>query len=216
MSNALHEFLRTRYSAYPIMLGTSRVKPGALLETRWRWGWPWDTNPEFIFEDPYSWDVLGEAASAYSSSIVEANLIQASIDESVTLGGSASLPQYGLSFAAALASKYKGTIKVTGLHAKVFDNSMAPYWLMQKLLGLRNKDTGLWNLVNDDFLVAESYHVSSLTAEFKQGFDGSIKGALEKSGYKIEAGLEIKWLSDSSFELVGTSAVPIAVRGLKV
>jgi len=218
MALKLVEFMKDRYNAFAVTLGTERHAPGMLLETDWR---PkllglWHGDPEFEREDGFAWDLLHQPADGFRSSFVAANIIQESINEKRSLGAGVDLPQLGITFSTALDSAFSALLKVTGIKARVFDDSAAPYHLIEALLRLKTTDKQLWDWVNDDCLVTESYHVASLSAEFKSEGTVSAKAAFEKAGHKVDAGVQCRWISESVMELVGTVAVPIAVRGLKV
>jgi hypothetical protein len=107
-------------------------------------------------------------------------------------------------------------IRVTGIKARVFDNTRRAYELMRALLDVKRTDASMWKWVNDDFLIVESYYVTSFLAEFKGSGDFSAKGEFERAGQKFEGGVECKWHNESTLEMIGTPSVPLAVRGLKV
>lgn len=200
------------------MLATERAIPGMLLETDWHAGFPriWEAEPEFRREEGFAWELLQLDESKYQSDIVQANIIQESISEKTSLGGKVSLPQYGLSLGAALEAEFSAVFKVTGIKARVFENTRVPYELMQSLLKLKDFNPSLWNWVNDDFLITESYYVTSFVAQFKNERGLKAKAEFEKAGQKIEGEVKFDWISDSVLEMVGTPSVPIAIRGLRV
>jgi hypothetical protein len=218
MASNIHKFLADRYSAFPLMLATERAIPGMLIETDWDVSIPifWKETPEFRHEEGFTWDFLQLDENKYQSEIVEANIIQQSISERKSLGGDVSLPQYGISLGAALSSDFSGVFKVTGIKARVFKDTRSPYELIQALLKLKESNSSLWDWVNDDFLITESYYVTSFHAQFKSEKGLSAKAEFEKAGQKIEGKVKLNWINDSVLEMVGTPSVPIAVRGLKV
>ena len=52
MPSKFYEFMRDRYSAYPVMLGSERIVPGRLLDAEWSSGHflslGRDRHPEFV------------------------------------------------------------------------------------------------------------------------------------------------------------------------
>ena len=214
----LYEFMRSRYDAFPIMLGTSRVRPGMIIDTDWRPTWPWevDTRPDFEREEMFAWDALEESKYDYKSDFVEANLLYGTVTNRYSIGGEVSLPQFGLTLSAELEHEYKAEFRITDLRARVFQNSSHGFVLMSKLNALRQPRPDLWRVINDDFLVTETYHVASLHAAFSSRGTGKAKADFEEAGVRLAAGLDLEWKSDESFELAGLSKVPLAVRGVKI
>lgn len=218
MASNIDKFLGERYSAFPLMLATERAIPGMLIETDWNVSFPilWKEKPKFRREEGFTWDLLKLDKNKYQSGIVDANIIQESISEKISLGGNVSLPQYGISLSTALSSNFSAVFKVTGIKARVFKDTSTPYELIQALLKLKGANPSLWDWVNDDFLITESYYVISFVAQLKNEKGLSAKAEFDKAGQKIEGKLSLSWISDSVLEMVGTPSVPIAVRGLKV
>jgi hypothetical protein len=218
MSSKLCDFLWQRCAAVPLTLNTDRAIPGMLLETEWC---PWlleflNLAPKFLREDGFGWDLLKLGKGAFDTDLVGANIIQESINDKFSIGGKVDLPQYGLSVAASLATEFSAVFKVKGIRARVFKQSRALYDLYQALLAVKNLNGAMWDWVNDDMLIAESYYVTSFVAEFKSKGDLTAKAAFEEAGMKMNGEVDIKWTSDSTFEMAGTPDTPVAVRGLKV
>lgn len=218
MGSGLYKFMTERYQAFPLMLASERAIPGMLLECQWKQSFPifGDWTPRFERMEAFVWELLSLAADEYKSEYIKANIIQESITEKLSLGGKINIPQYGLSVGASLASDFSAIFRVTGIQARVFINTRCPYTLMQKLLKLKETKRSLWDWVNDDFLIVESYYVTSFSAHFKNSSGLSAKAEFKKAGLDVKGDVELKWLSDSTFEMVGTPAVPLAVRGLRV
>ena len=211
MDNLRH-FLWSRYSAFPLMLSSENALPGMLLEARWFFSRP----RRLLREDGFVWDLLKLNKSKYSSRVARANIIQESIDDEMTFGGAVRLPQLGLSLSASLGGSSAAVMKVTGIRARVFRDTSSAYELMQKCLEQRARNARMWEWVNDDFLIVESYYVTSFVAEFKRARSRDLKVEFEKAGLKAEGSVKFNWRGESRLEMVGTPAVPIAVRGLRV
>lgn len=211
MSSKIQEFMKERYGAHLLPLATERAMPGMLLETDWGFG-----KVTFTREEGYAWEYLGLAADEFSSSLVEANLIQEGINDKTKIGGDISLPQFGLKLSASLESEFQMQIKVTGVCGRTFDKSRAGFDLVQSLLQLKKKNKPLWDWVNDDFLIVESFYVTSFIAQFKGGTGVTAKVAFDKAGQKIEVGVSYEWIGDSMLQVSGLPKVPLAVRGMKI
>jgi hypothetical protein len=218
MGSGLYKFMTERYQAFPLMLMHERAVPGMLLECQWKQDFPifgkW--SPVFERTEAFAWDLLSLPAGKYKSIMVKANVIQESVTEKLLLGGGVNVPQFGLDVGASLSSSFSAVFRVTGIESRVFDNTRCPYTLMQALLKLKKEDPSLWDWVNDDFLIVESYYVTSFSAQFKNNKGLSAKGEFVKAGVDVKGKVELKWLSDSTLEMVGTPSVPLAVRGIKV
>jgi len=211
-------FLWQRCGAAPLILTADRAVPGMLLETEWPSPFLVALNlaPRFLREDGFAWEHLGLSEADYETVVADANIIQESVNDKLSLEGDVSLPQVGFSLDGRLTSKFSGVFRITGVSARVFLRSTAPYQLMQALLAVKESDPPLWKWVNDDFLICESYYVTSFTAELKSEVGLSARAEFEKAGLKITAGIKLDWISDSTFRLTGTATVPVAVRGLKI
>lgn len=212
----VYNFMRERYNAHLVPLVTERAIPGFLFDVRWHWALPFDSKPEFLGEDGHAWDFIDVDESAFGSSVVKANIVQESVADQRTLGGTLSLPQYGLSFGSTLTSSFKISLTITGIRARVFDRSPAPIELLEALLALRESNSAYWDWINDDLLVTESYYVTSFHASFRNLSDVSAKAAFDAASQRIETGISYKWLTDSELKVDGMPSVPLAVRGLRV
>ena len=206
------KFLWGRYSAFPLALGTDQAIPGMLLEARWFLSRP----RRLIREDGLVWELLNLPKGKYASRIAKANIIQESVDDEMSFKGSLSLAPFGLSLESALERKSSAKMKITGIKARVFKDTASAYDLMQKLLALKKKDRKMWRWVNDDFLIVESYYVTSFSIQFQRSGNRDFKAEFKKAGLKAEGKTQLNWKGDSQLEMVGTPAVPIAVRGLRV
>jgi hypothetical protein len=167
-------------------------------------------------EDGPAWDCIGQSESQYPSELVNANLIQASISDKFTLAASANIPQFGLSAEADLTSAMNASIKVSGVQARVFVKPISGFLLMQELLKLKVANPALWNWVNDDILVTETYYVTSFLISFKNSGSLTAKAAFEAGKIRLDPKLTATWLSDSTLESKGVPTVAVAYRGLRV
>ncbi|MCJ7631889.1 hypothetical protein MUP77_05765 [Candidatus Bathyarchaeota archaeon] len=215
MPGKLKRFFEERYGAYLLMLATERYIPGMLVKTQWIWDFLRE-RPEFHGEEALAWELLEQEPGNFRSELVQANIIQESITDKVVLSGAVSLPQYGLSLGSDLDSEFTLVLNVTGVKARVFTDTSAPYHLMQDLLELKKSNPTMWKWVNDDFLITESYYVTSFTAEFRGEKGASVKAAFENAGQQVSGDVKLHWKNESTLTMVGTPSVPIAVRGLKV
>ena len=160
--------------------------------------------------------MLGLPEAAYQDKWLDANMIQQEVEGGFSIKGSVGLPQFGISFEGSLEAKFYGRVRISDIRSKGFEDTAAAYLLYQQLLALRTTNPSLWDWVNDDFLVTESYHVKSLVAEFRNSGGLSAKVEFEKAGFKASGELTVTWQNENTLELVGTAAVPVAVKGLKI
>jgi hypothetical protein len=216
MAMTVYQLMRERYNAHLVPLLTSRAIPGFLFDVRWQWAIPFDTKPEFTGEDGYAWEFADVDPDRFSSSLVDANVVQESVRDQRTLGGAIGLPQYGLTFGAAIATNYKLDLTITGIKGRVFDRAPAAIELVESLLALKSSKRAYWEWVNDDLLVTEAYYVTSFHAALRGTTSVTAQAAFAAAGQHVEPGVSYEWVSESELTVSGVPSVPLAVRGLRV
>lgn len=218
MLSKLQSFF-TRYGAYLIFLGDERIKPGMLLEVRhWVPSWlpPGLGNLDFTLQDGYAWEFTGEPEANYPCGLFQANYIQVSVSDKTELAANVSLPQFGVTADAGFAHRFAVAIRLTGLMAKGFLKGASLPELHKNLLKLRTTDPEKWKWVNNDFLVAETFHVTEFEATFKSSGNVTAKAAYESGQLKISGSITYKWENESTLKCSGPVSVPLAARGIRV
>jgi len=218
MLGKLQSYL-TRYGAYLIFLGDERIKPGMLLEVR---HWLPSLLPpglgtlDFTLQDGYAWEFTGEPETAYPSGLFEGNYIQLSVSDKTEFSSNASLPQFGVTADVGFVHRFTVAIRLTGLKVKGFLKGSSIPDLHAKLLKLRTTDPQKWKWVNDDFLVAETFHVTEFEATFKSSGGVTAKAAYDSGQLRIAGSIQCKWEDESTLKCSGPVSVPLAVRGIRV
>lgn len=216
--SSLHKLSRImmrNYSAIPVSLGGESIEPGMLLD--WDDGsWLGITRPAKITGiagKAWDYDLEDDVNDAnYPREHGEANILVESVTDHFSIGGSIPLPQYGLSLAGEFESNKEVTLSIGTVTMSAFNNGFAGQRILKALR--KTKGTENWEWINDRLLVTEAYFTGEMTFHFKRGIDASLKAKIEQINEAVDT--KLITTTDSRINMVGSSSVPFAVRGLTV
>ena len=218
MLNKLQSYLN-RYGAHLIFLGDERIKPGMLLEVP-QWVPPWWPGElgglPFTRQEGYAWEFTDESESDYPSELFSANYIQQAISDKTDISAKVSLPQFGITVDAAFKHQFSVAIRLTGVKSKGFLKGTSLPDLHTKLLGLSKSNPPRWKWVNNDFLVAEAFHVTEFEASFKGADKIGVEAAYKDGHLQVSGKLEYTAEGEATLRSTGPFSVPLAVRGIRI
>lgn len=226
----LRELMWERHHAFLLDLANENIVPGSLLEVEYDPLDGWEafleiatiglysgSMPQLVHHDGNIWDLLSEEQEQdYASELVAGNIVQSDVKHSFALEASSALPQYGISFTGSLNTNFSVVMRVGKVQSRVFQNTGIFYQGVQSLLAMKEKDEELWEWINGDYFVSESYYTTEIKLVFHSEGSLSAKGEFENAGFQAGGNVQANWSSDNILTLSGEPSVPFAVRGAEI
>lgn len=159
-------------------------------------------------------DFIDDPAINWETEMKEANIIYGSVLRELSLGGKASMNQFGVGIGGGLSKVKKVSFHIEEVTAMGFINPMR-----LKLIGavnaFRKKNRKQWRKLNRKCVVDYTYYASKVTFDFEKEGSFDLKGTISD---KITVGGEanIKWKNDKSFVVTNNSKVPFGFTGWEV
>lgn len=205
------KFFKKEYGAHILMLSNERHRPGMLLDTDWRLDLDVDGSPVFGKLSGYAWEWLGRSEKEFKVVSTDAGLVQGTVKDEFGLGGTVSLPQFGLELGADLTDQFDVALTITGLTVRVFERYPLAFDLKTALRGLEKSNKAHWKAVKDDAMIFEAYHVESMRAKFSGAAGVSAKAAFKKAGLTSKGDVKLTWKGSGTLEMTGPATVPLAI-----
>lgn len=216
MGGRLNEHMYKAYGAFPLGLVNENVRPGMLIETRWRPALPLNSYPHFLRQEGFAWELLDLSPDKFQSELHRANILAGEFTEKIGFDGTLPLPQYGLNLSASFNRVRKAKLTIGAVYGRTFTRGFAAHELHAALRKLQETDPARGGWVEDDYLVTECYYTADLTFTFAEQGDMTAKAELQKAGLKIAAEIKANWTDEHTLVLQGAAAAPFAVRGMRV
>lgn len=194
------QFLQ-RYGITMLFASDEGVIPGTILEKR-KQGYFAAGRLDQVFKDPPpAWDTQLQAA----------NLVYGTVQRSLTLGGKASLNEFGINIGGGLANARSVDFFISGVKCRVFANQ-SKITLIPRLQELRKTNKALWKLVNNNYIADFTYYATEVTAQFTVEGNADLRAEIEQK-ISISAGAEIAWKSKSKFVISNNDKIPFGFSG---
>jgi len=204
------DFLK-RFQLQLLGVATDDVLPGAVVDKARRGYMPLGHLSEIL---------EGEALAYWQTEQNPANIVYGSVEREVSLGGKASLSEMGILVSGGLTRASAATITITGILARTFLNGpghASMFSLSPRLFALKKADRARWKLVNNHWIVVETYYASEVTVDFTTSGNVDVKADIEAEGsVNLSGGATANWKGKRSFTVAQNDRVPFAFRGWQI
>lgn len=202
----IRQFLR-RYNLNLLPVAHPDIVPGAVL-TKKRGFTYWGHLSELL---------TGPPGKYWSVEMDPANIIDGTVERSISLKGKSSLKQMGVNVEGGLERARSVNFSVSAVRVKTFRNGpghASMLSLIPKVRELRKRNKSAWKLINNKRVVLETYYASAATVTFKTSGSVNLKAAVNAAGgAKVDGGGTVKWTGNRSFRIARSFRVPFAFRG---
>jgi len=203
------QFLK-RFKLTILRVATDDVIPGAVLSPR----------RGYIYQGHLSELLAGQPKKFWKTELDPANIVYGTVEREFSLSGKASLDQMGVKVEGGLGRAKSVKYSISAVHAQTFLNGTghaSMFSLTPRLHQLKKRNRRAWRMVNNKWVVLETYYASEAEVTFATSGSVDLKGDVENAGgVSVHGGGGIKWTGERSFKIIENNAVPFAFRGWKV
>ena len=207
---ALPTFLK-RFQLQLLGVATDDVLPAAVVDRAKKGYLPLGHLSEILIDEPPSY---------WKTEQNPANIVYGSVEREYKLGGKASLSEMGVQVSGGLARASAAKFSITGILARTFVNGpghASLFSLTPKVFALKKTDRVRWRLVNQKWIVLETYYASEVLVEFATSGNVDLKAELDELGaVTVSGNATVSWKSKRSFTVSKNDRVPFAFRGWQV
>ena len=158
--------------------------------------------------------VLDLPNRSWETQLRESNLINETINRSLSLKTTASLKEFGVDISGGLQKISSVDFAIEQVTARDFvhiDN----FTLMPKILALKKKDKASWKMLKGKWYVYHLFYASHLVFTFHGEAAIDVK-ALIKNKITIQPEASIRWSSNKQFVVTKNNRVPFGFAGWKI
>jgi len=158
--------------------------------------------------------VLDLPKKSWETRLRESNLINETVDRSLSLKASASLKEFGVEISGGLQKVTHVNFEIKQVTARDFVN-IDNFTLMPKILELKKKDKAKWKMLKRKWYAYHLFYASHVVFSFKTDAAIDVK-ALIKDKISIQPEASIRWSSNKSFVITKNNRVPFGFTGWKI
>jgi hypothetical protein len=202
----LRQFLR-KYNLTFLPVATPDIVPGAVLTKR----------KGYMYWGHLDQVLQGEPKRFWSVEMDPANIIEGTVERTLSLKGKSSFGQMGVQVDGGLKRAKSVTFSISAVRVKTFRNGRgyaSMLSLIPKIQRLKRRHRVAWRTINNKWVVLEAYYASEATVSFTTSGDVNLKAEVAKAGdVTVEGDGVVKWTGKKSFKIARNDKVPFAFRG---
>jgi len=203
------QFLR-RFNLTLLPVATDDIVPGAVLAKK----------RGYAYHGHLSEILTGQPKKFWKIETNAANIVYGSIERSFSLKGKSSVDQMGVKIEGGLGRARSMTFSIGAVHARTFKNGAgyaSMFALIPLLRALKKKKRAAWRLVNDKWIVLETYHATEAGVSFETSGNVDLEADVDAAGgVSVHGGDGVQWTGKRSFKITKNETVPFAFRGWRV
>lgn len=159
-------------------------------------------------------NVLDLPKRSWETQLRESNLINETVNRTLSLKASASLKEFGVEISGGLQKVTSVDFSIEQVTARDFVN-MDNFTLMPKILELKKKDKAKWKLLRGKWYAYHLFYASHVVFTFQTDAAIDVK-ALIKNKISIQPEASIRWSSNKRFVISKNNRVPFGFTGWKI
>jgi len=202
----LRQFLR-KYNLTFLPVATPDIIPGAVLTKK----------KGYMYWGHLDQVLQGEPKKFWSVETDPANIIEGTVERTLSLKGKSSLEQMGVQVDGGLKRAKSAKFSISAVRVKTFRNGRSHasmLSLIPKIQQLRKRNRIAWRTINNKWVVLEAYYASEATVSFATTGEVNLQAEIVKAGgVTVEGDGVIKWTGKKSFKIARNEKVPFAFRG---
>ena len=202
----LRQFLR-KYNLTFLPVATPDVVPGAVLTKR----------KGYMYWGHLDQVLTGQPKKFWSVELDPANIIEGTVERTLSLKGKSSLDQMGVQVDGGLTRARSVKFAISAVRVRTFRNGRgyaSMLSLIPKLQRLRKTNRAAWKTINNKRVVLEVYYASEATVSFTTSGDVDLKAEVARTGgVNVEGDGVVRWTGKKSFKIARNEKVPFAFRG---
>jgi hypothetical protein len=202
----LKQFLQ-KYNLTFLPVATPDVVPGAVLTKR----------KGYMYWGHLDQILQGEPKRFWSVEMEPANIIEGTVERTLSLKGKSSLGQMGVQVDGGLKRAKSVKFSISAVRVRTFRNGRgyaSMLSLIPKIQRLKKRNRAAWKTINNKRVVLEVYYASEATVSFATSGEVNLKAEIAKAGgVTVEGDGVVKWTGKKSFKIARNDKVPFAFRG---
>ena len=202
----LRQFLR-KYNLTFLPVATPDVVPGAVLTKR----------KGYMYWGHLSEVLQGEPKKFWSVELDPANIIEGTVERTLSLKGKSGFRQMGVQVGGGLQKAKSVNLSISSVRVRTFRNGpgyASMLSLIPRIQRLRKKNRAAWKTINNKRVVLEVYYAAEATVTFTTSGDVDLKAEIARAGgVNVEGDGVVRWTGKKSFRIARNEKVPFAFRG---